>query len=70
MGIRQWLQQDALEDTEDDGVCADAYCERDERDRGEERRAAKPSQNLPEPTAECSHLPDLLRVRDSSARDR
>src|SRR4029077_18381258 len=58
-GGRQWLQQDAFEHAENHCVRADANGERDERDGGEERRAAEPSQNLPELTTECPHLHDL-----------
>jgi len=62
--IGQWLEQDAFNDAEDDGVGADADGQGEKRDGGEHGRAAESAECLPELTDDHCHLPDLL---DSSS---
>ena len=56
MRIRQGLQQDAFDDAENHGVRAHPHGESDQRYCGKQRRAAQPSQHLPE----LIHAPPTL----------
>ena len=53
--VGQGFQQDALENTENDGVCPDARGERDQGDDREHRRASEPAQDLLELVHEGFH---------------
>src|SRR3954465_9480066 len=46
MRIGQWLQQNAIDHAEDDGVRTDGDGQRKQRDRGKQRRAAEPAEYL------------------------
>jgi len=57
VGIGQRFEQDAFEDTEDDGVGANTGSEGDDGDDGEQRSAHQPADGLPELTAGTVHGP-------------